>query len=70
MVLDDAIDEESLRLAERQHRLAIALTELGLGEFTDEDRGRLLALLPRLPAEFQPLAATIEHSLGAAAPGA
>ncbi len=56
-VLDDAVDDESLWLAEREHRMAVALTEyLDLGEFSDEDQARLVTLLPRLPAELAPLA--------------
>jgi hypothetical protein len=57
--LDDIVDEASLALAEREQRLAFALTELDLGDFTDDDQGRLLALLPKLPAEFAPLAAML-----------
>jgi hypothetical protein len=70
LVLDDAVDEESLRLAEREQRVAVALTRLDLGEFNDEDQGRLLALLPKMPAELSPLASMIGHSLNTAAPTA
>ena len=68
MVLDDDVDELSLELAELEHRLAVALTELNLGEFADHDQRRLLALVPRIPAEFSPLAAIVRDSLGVGTP--
>jgi hypothetical protein len=69
-VLGDAVDTESLRLAEREHGLALALMQLDLGRFTKADQGRLLALLPLLLAEFSPLRTIVEHSPNAAAPAA
>ncbi len=66
VLLDDSDDDASVRLAEREHRLAVALTGLELGEFNEADVARLLALVSKMPARFQPLAAMIEHSLGMA----
>jgi hypothetical protein len=66
----DIIDEASQRLVEREQGLAVALTELDLGAFSDEDAGRLARLMPSLPAEFSPLAEMFAASLdGGAALG-
>ncbi len=68
--LDDSIDEATFQAAEHEQGLAAALNSLGLGEFRDEDVGRLLALVPRLHVELAPLADMMQHSLSTAEPGA
>jgi hypothetical protein len=69
VLVDDNDGRVSLEMSDWENTLAVAVND-DQGDFGDGDAATLLALLPLMLAEFQPLAAMVEHSPNTAGPGA